>query len=150
MCTDAQQYGLQHNTEHHHGKSNISIRYTPTCISSLYYPHTVCICIDVFQNFQLSVLQACIALGVEQTRHLPGNHMKKSSTQQSSDVDCEGQKSRDVTFSPLFQASQLALFRHISTIITQLPAPHTTVKQRTEGKVMYWRVVLEGCIKEKL
>ena len=78
--------------------------------------------ITMEKDFQLSVLQACIALGVELTRQLPGNHKSSQSGAESESEGC------GLTFAPLLQASQLALFRHINTVINQLPVPHTTVK----------------------
>ncbi|XP_070540509.1 huntingtin-like isoform X2 [Ptychodera flava] len=103
------------------------------------------------EEFDLSILEDCIALGVKKTRAA-----KKALSQaallikrDSATALAKKQEKQATRADPLLQAAQLTLLRHISNIVNMLPTPHQVLSDVMDGEThMKYRLKLENFFKE--
>ncbi|XP_077992227.1 huntingtin-like [Glandiceps talaboti] len=102
------------------------------------------------EEFDLSILEDCIALGVKKTRAAK----KAVSTawtikRDSSTALAKKQDKQLARVDPLLQAAQLTLLRHINNIVNMLPTPHEVLGSvLNESSQQKYRTKLETFFKE--
>ncbi|KAH9487495.1 hypothetical protein Btru_075739 [Bulinus truncatus] len=74
--------------------------------------------ITMTKEFNLSILEECMSLGAFRSV------LRYNRDQDPGSFSPKYSSTREPTLDPLFQASQLTLFRHINNVVIQLPIPH--------------------------
>ena len=89
--------------------------------SLIFYANSIII---LMQEFNLSILEECIALGAQRTMALLRRHRDYGTNMQDSGLSDSSSGETERTLDPLLQAAQLTLFRLINNVINTLPVPH--------------------------